>query len=572
MMAMAEEGGSEKQAMIREIDVPVTMRDGVVLRANVFRPRDDGRYPGILVRTPYGKAEGGYERFVDAGYVVVVQDTRGRYTSEGEYVPFEARDTGDGEDGYDSVEWLAKQPYCNGRVGTMGASYNAWMQWVLARLRPPHLVAMCAQSISVELTELDYPGAFRPARRVHWWMTTIAPDIRRRRGLPGPHTPAEARRIWEEVEGPRWLYFMPWAELPDFLPEGLAEHVDRWLDDPRARPWGFDEAHSEIEVPNLDFSGWFDHCNGTMGHLRGMQRNARTEAARAGSRLIIGPWSHVSAGQSSVEGFDFGPRAEVDVQGKIIQWFDHWLRGIENGAAASPPVRYFVMGSGRWRDADTWPPETDGEVDYFLDSEGDAGDVEGSGRLVRGTHGTGPCDSYVYDPRDPVPTLWTPRLFTVPSDRRELEYRKDILYYRSPPLEEEVEVVGYPRAVLFASSSAPDTDFFARLVDDDPSGQALEISYGMVRARYRNSMDREEPLTPGQATEFDIRLGPTACRFGRGHRIRLEITSSDFPNFDRNHNTGGNDLAEIEMMPAEQRVYHAGEERSRLTVGVREED
>lgn len=252
----------------------------------------------------------------------------------------------------------------------------------------------------------------------------------------------------------------------------------------------------------------------------------------------------------------------------MIRWFDHWLKGIDNGTAASPAVRYFVLGSGKWRSADTWPPAVKEEVEYFLDSEGDAADTNGSGSLVTGKPGRGPCDRYVYDPRNPVPTLWTPRLFTVPSDRRLLEYRQDILYYRGPPLEKGVEVVGYPRVVLFASSSAPDTDFFARLVDEDPSGPALEVSYGMVRARHRNSMEREEPLVPGEVTEFDIKLGPTACRFRKDHRIRLEVTSSDFPNFDRNHNTGRNNLFDAELRPAEQRVFHTEEERSRLMVGI----
>lgn len=561
------EGGGEV-ATIAEKDIPVRMRDGAILRANVFRPRDRRTHPGILMRTTYGKAEGGFDRYVQAGYAVAVQDTRGRYASEGTYIPFEAEETGDAEDGYDSVEWLAAQPYCDGNVGTMGGSYCAWMQWTLARLRPPHLRAMCAYSIPVELTDLDYPGAFRPARRVHWWMVTMSPDIRRRRGLPRPHTVAEARRIWDEVEAARWLYFMPWAELPEFLPEGLSEHVERWLANPSSRPWKFDEAHHQIEVPNLDFSGWFDHCCSTMGHLAGMQKHGRTEAARKGSRLVIGPWSHASIGQGSTEAFDFGPDASVDVQGEIIRWFDHWLKGADNGTASSPAVRYFVMGSGKWRSADTWPPAVKAELEYYLDSDGDAGDVDGSGSLVAGKPGGGPCDRYVYDPRNPVPTLWTPRLFTVPSDRRLLEYRQDIVYYRSPPLEKAVEVVGYPRAVLFASSSAPDTDFFARLVDEDPSGPALEVSYGMVRARYRSSMEREELLVPGEVNEFDIKLGPTACRFRKGHRIRLEITSSDFPNFDRNHNTGRNDLYDGKLRPAEQRIFHAGEERSKLIVGL----
>ena len=563
---MEQESGA--LGVIEEKDVAVPMRDGVVLRASVFRPEARGRYPGILLRTPYGKPETGFERYVRAGYAVVSQDSRGRYASDGEYVPFTVEHTGDAEDGYDAVEWLARQPYCNGRVGTLGASYNAWMQWQLARLRPPHLVAMCAYSIPLELTEVDWPGGFRPGRRIKWWMTTLAPDLRRRQGLPEPHTPAEAVEIWDNVEHGRWLGFLPWLDIGRYLPQRLAEYAEDWLRHPNRRPWRFAEVHKEVEVPNLDFSGWYDHCGGTMAHLGLMQENARTEVARTQTRLIIGPWNHPGLGQRRIGDIDFGPQAGLDLSDLIIRWFDCWLKGLDNGIEQEPALRYFVMGSGRWKSADTWPPAGMDEAVYYLHSQGDAGQVRGDGRLEREAPGEEPGDRYTYDPRDPVPTLWTRQLFTVPADRRVLEHRQDILYYRSPPLEEEVEVVGYPEVVLYASSSALDTDFFARLVDEAPGGPALEVSYGMVRARHQHSLDREDLLVPGAITEFRIRLGPTACRFLQGHRIRLEITSSDFPNHDRNHNTGRNDLEDIELVAAEQKVYHAAGCASQLILPV----
>jgi putative CocE/NonD family hydrolase len=566
------EADSGALGIIAEKDAAVPMRDGVILRANVFRPDGPGQYPGLLLRTPYGKAEGGFERYVRAGYVVVTQDTRGRYASDGEYVPFTVEHTGDAEDGYDSVEWLAEQPYCNGRVGTMGASYCAWMQWTLAKLRPPHLQAMCAYSIPLELTGVDYTGAFRPGRRIKWWMTTMAPDLRRREGLPPPHTPAEAGRIWDEIEHGRWLGFLPWLELPRFLPKRLAQYAEDWLREPHRKAWKFAEAHQEIEVPNLDFSGWFDHCNDTMWHLRGMQDNGRTELARTQTRLIIGPWSHVTLGARKIGDIDFGPQAQIDLHGMIIRWFDRWLRDMDNGIDREPAARYFVMGSATWKAADTWPPEGTAEAVYYLSSDGQARPAGEAGRLALAAPMGEAADSYVYDPRDPVPTLWNRALFTMPADRRQLEYRPDILYYRTPPLEEGIEIVGYPEVVLYASSSAPDTDLFASLVDEAPEGPAMEVCAGMVRARHRNGIDREELLQPGEVTEFRIRLGATACRFRKGHRIRLEITSSDFPNYDRNHNTGRNDLADPELVPAEQEVFHSAAYPSRLVLpGVGDE-
>jgi uncharacterized protein len=552
--------------IICEMDVEMPMRDGVILRANVFRPDGEGGFPGLLMRTPYGKPQGGFDRYVRAGYAVVAQDSRGRYASDGEFVPFTVENTGDAEDGFDSVEWLADRDFCNGKVGTMGASYNAWMQWELARLRPPHLVAMAAYSIPIELTEVDWPGGFKPGRRVKWWMTTMAPDLRRKKGVRGPQTPAEARQIWDEVEQGYWLGFMPWLELPRHLPEGLAEYAEDWLKHPGRRAWKFDAIHAQVEVPNLDFSGWYDHCGGTMAHLGLMQRNGATETARGQTRLVIGPWNHTGLGSRQIGDIDFGEQAAIDIQGMILRWFDHWLKGLSNGIDREPAVRYFVMGANEWRRTDTWPPAEQVEQVFFLGSDGKGNGGDGDGRLSWEESGGAVCDTYTYDPRDPVPTLWTRELFTVPADRRVLEYRGDILHYRTAPLEEEVEVVGYPEVVLFASSSARDTDFFARLVDEAPEGPALEIGYGMVRARHRNSLDREELLCPEEVVELRIKMGATACRFARGHRVRLEVTSSDFPNHDRNHNTGGNDLEEVEMVRAEQNIFHSEKWPSRLNL------
>jgi len=540
------------------------MRDGVILRANVFRPDAPGSFPGLLMRTPYGKPDGGFQRYVRAGYAVAAQDSRGRYASDGEHVPFTIEDNGEAEDGYDSVEWLAAQPWCNGKVGTTGASYNGYMQWKLAKLRPPHLIAMSARSIPLELTEVDWPGAFKPARRVHWWRTTIGPDLRRRHGLPKPHTPAEAREIWHEIEHAHWLGLMPWMEITRYLPPGLAEYAEDWLLNPSRRAWKFEEIHHEVEVPNLDFSGWYDHCNGSIGHLPGMQRNGATPIAREQTKLIAGPWNHPKIGSREQGDIDFGPEAQVDQDDIIIRWFDHWLKGIDNGVDREPPLRYFIMGSNRWKSAATWPPEGSSETVLFLHSDGQANRVDAAGGLSPAPPEDEAEDTYQYDPRDPAPTLWDQYLFTVPPDRRRLENRDDILYYRSEPLEKEIETVGHPEAVLYASSSAPDTDFFVRLVDEHPDGPALEICYGIVRARHRNSLDREELLTPGEVTEFRIRLGATACRFLPGHRIRLEITSSDFPNHDRNHNTGRNDLEDTELAVARQQMFHSREFPSKL--------
>lgn len=562
-----------------EEDVETPMRDGVILRGNMWRPDAPGRYPALLLRTPYRKRATGFERYARAGYVVLCQDIRGRYASDGEYVSQVDLHSPNAEDGYDTIEWLAEQPFCNGKVGTFGLSFLSLLQWKTAALRPPHLAAMCAYSLPLDRRAIDYTGSFRPGRRVNALLTTNAPDMGRRQGMAGPHTREEARRIWEEIERGSWNWFLPWRDLPRYLPRGLAESVEHWLEHPGRPIWKLGEAHSQIEVPNLDFSGWYDNCagscsasevppEGAMYHLAGMQKKARTEAARTQSKLVLGPWNHIGIGSRRTGEVDFGPQAEVDIIDIMIQWFDYWLKGRPNGVDQWPAVRYFVMGSAKWRRAEKWPPPGLGERTYYLSGKGDAGDVGGGGRLLEELSGEETADKFNYDPRNPVPTLWSPHGFMLATDRRQLEYREDILYYRTPPLVEEVEVAGYPKVVLHASSSAPDTDFFARLIDEDPGGRALEVCYGMVRARHRHSLERSDFITPHETTEFHILLGPTACSFSPGHRIRLEVTSSDFPNHDRNHNTGRDDLSDAELVTADQTVHHGGTRPSRLILPV----
>ena len=263
-------------------------------------------------------------------------------------------------------------------------------------------------------SEVDWPGAFRPGRRIKWWLTSMAPDLRRRRGLPPPHTPAEARQDWAEADGENpWTEYLPWLDFPRPLAQGLAEYARDWLEHPNRRPWRLDEVHGQVEVPNLDFSGWYDHCNGSMRHLQLMQRRGRSERARSQTKLIAGPWNHPGLGSRAVAGIDFGPQAGLNLPDLIIRWFDHWLKGIDNGVDREPAVRYFVMAGrrGRWRSTDTWPPAEATPREYRLGSGGDAG-FGGSGRL---------------------------------------EVRGDILCYRTEPLAEAVEIAGYLEAVLFVS-------------------------------------------------------------------------------------------------------------------------
>jgi putative CocE/NonD family hydrolase len=556
--------GQEASPVNVERDVAVPMRDGVVLRADVYRPAGAGPFPVLVERTPYGKHGMKPDAYVKAGYIVVAQDARGRYASDGKFESFYRENTHDGEDGYDTVEWAAKLPGSSGRVGTFGASYNAFLQWRLAALRPPSLVAMASQTIPARLQDLEGPGTIRTGRRLQWWYATMSPDLRRRAGREGAHTPAEARKLWDAGEEDRLLHFLPWEQLPANVFEDETDAMLAYLREPHRDPWQLDQVCRQVTVPNLDIVGWYDHCNGDIRLARTMAKEAASETARKSSRLIIGPWGHASRGQREFGPIDFGPAAAINLVQQHIRWFDYWLKGIDNGVTKDAPVRIFVMGSNEWRDEPAWPLGRAKPKELFFASGGRANTPAGDGQLVAAAAKFERQDAFTFDPRDPVPSLYGKQMYTIPADQRPLGSRQDILVFQTEPLTEPLEVTGNPEVELFAASSAPDTDFFVRLIDVAPDGLARDVSMGMVRARYRQSLERPALLVPGEITRFTIRMNPTSNRFLPGHRLRLDVTSSDFPNYDRNHNTAAAQNADAELALAQQTIYHGGPHASRL--------
>jgi putative CocE/NonD family hydrolase len=551
---------AEELGVIIERNVPVPMRDGTILRADVHRPDRGGPYPVLVQRTPYGK-DGSFDRFVKAGYIVVSQDTRGRYKSEGKFESNWRLETHDAEDGYDTVEWAAWLPGSNGKVGTFGTSYPAFMQWRLAYLQPPSLVAMSACSIPAQMWHVEGPGTVRPAFRLEW-LLAMAFDMRRHENIPGIHTRWEELRLWQE-EQEKWLYWLPWSDLPQDFFGYETDILKAWLKNPHVEPWRLDEGCREILVPNLDIVGWYDHCNGDMLLFRTMIKEAKTEVARKGSRIIIGPWSHSLGRSYPVGGIDFGLDATVDIISARVRWFDYWLKGKQNGVDKDAPVRIFVMGDNQWRSEQHWPLQRSKERVLYITSDGHANSPSGDGSLIV-EKAKSPCiDNYVYNSRNPVPTPYGAKR-TIPSDQRSLGSRQDILVYQTAPLNERIEVTGNPVVQLYAASSALDTDWFVRLIDVYPNGLALDISHGFVRARYRNGLDKPGLIEPGKVYKYTIRMRPTSNAFLPGHRIRLDITSSDFPQYDRNHNTAADQNADATLLTANQIIYHGGDQATRI--------
>jgi uncharacterized protein len=551
-------------AVVIERDLPVKMRDAVVLRADVHRPDSGGPYPVLVWLTPYGKHKQHFDKYVKAGYIVVCEDVRGRYASEGTWESWLRRRTHDAEDGYDTVQWAAGVLGASGKVGTIGLSYSAFLQWRLAPLHPPALVAMSAHSIAARYTDLEGPGTIRPGRRLRWSIVTMSPEVRRRANRPGTHTEAEAAAAWDAGQGRKWLGFLPWLELPEEAFEDETPYMLDWLRQPDTDPWKLDEGCHQITVPNLDVVGWYDHAKGDMRLFQTLVKEGKTPAARKGSKLVVGPWSHFPPGGRQFGKIDFGPEADLDLAMLDVHWFDYWLKGKTNGVEREAPVKLFIMGDNHWRDEQNWPLKRAHPRTLYLSSDGKANTPAGNGKLGDQRPGAETSDLYTYDPSDPVPTLFAPGNFTCAMDQGPLSNRQDILVYQTEPLSDRLEVTGLPEVELYAASSAPDTDWVARLIDVAPDGLARDVCMGLVRARYRDGLGKPRLIKPGEVLNYTIRLGPTANAFLPGHRIRLDVTSSDFPNYDRNHNTAADPNADRELAVARQTVQHSRRYPSRL--------
>ncbi len=560
--------GIRADRVIVEPNVSAKMRDGVVLKADIYRPDGAGPFPVLLTRTPYDKKtvrEMAY-RFAKAGYIVAAQDIRGRYESEGEFLPIHGFGSKDVEDGFDTVAWAAELPDSTSQVGMFGSSYSAWTSWKAAASAPPAL--KCVYVSGMSLRHSDVEPIFRPGRRLEWSFATIGPDDRRRTaGAPGPYDVEEARALWK-IERNKWLWVKPWSELSRELLPSMAARIQRILEHPGEDYHEFAGIHRNIDVPVFNRTGWYDRFIPAVDHFVEMEKLAPSERARRSQRLVVGPWGHTNDLTRAQGEFDFGEDAEWDNAAVGIGWFDHWLKSEDNGTAEEARVRLFITGENSWRGYDDWPIPGTRPVEFQLSSRGNANTPAGDGTLSREPAGGARSDSFNYNPRDPVPSLFLEGCQDGPFDQKPLDHRRDVLVYQSAPLSARLTVVGSPSVKLHASTSAVDTDFTAKLVDVSPDGTARNLCYGIVRARFRYGWENPRLLDPGEITEFTIELNPVGNTFLEGHRIRLDLSSSDFPNYDRNHNTGGNAYSESEMIVAHQEVHHSQLHPSTLRLPV----
>jgi len=565
---------AEPYAVTTEHGVTVKMRDGAILRADIYRPRADGTFPVLLERTPYDKSgSAGFGISAAArGYVVIVQDVRGRYTSEGEWYPFK----NESNDGYDTVEWAATLPYSNSKVGMFGGSYVGATQMLAAIAHPPHLAGICPVVTASNYHDgWTYQGGAFEQWFNESWTSGLAQDTLNRSVRKNTNP---LNGIWKLPLTGYPLFELPQASSDPDLTRSLAPYFLDWLAHPGYddywKRWSIEEHYPDINVPALTIAAWYDiFLGGSLRNYTGIKLQGGSEAARHGQSLLVTIGGHAGSGRK-IGDIDFGPSAAFDEDDVILKWYDHLFKNASNEFATSKPVRIFVMGANQWRDEQDWPLPGAREAKYFLHSAGKANSVSGDGTLTNAAPRSESPDHYTYDPANPVPTVGGPlccdsqHLKPGPRDQRAVEGRGDVLVYSTPVLAQDLEVTGLVKVELFANSSAVDTDFTAKLVDVWPDGFAQNLTEGIVRARYRDSQEQPGLMNPGQTYRFTLDLWSTSNLFRKGHRLRLEISSSNFPRFDRNLNTGEDNASAQKSVAATNAVYHDAEHPSALILPI----
>jgi putative CocE/NonD family hydrolase len=563
-----------QSAPVVERNVAMKTRDGVTLRADIYRPASEGPFPVLLTRTPYNKDNmspiglNGAKR----GFMVIAQDTRGRYASEGDWYPFKY----ESNDGYDAVEWAAALPHSNGKVGMFSGSYVGATQMLAAIAHPPHLAGICPIVTASNYHEnWTYQGGAFEQWFNESWTSGLAQNTLSRR------IEAATNAVKGDAALPLTQYPLFNTHLDPGAPATTADLAPYFLDwlshplyDDYWKQWSIEENFQNIQVPALTVAAWYDiFLGGSLRNYIGIHAHAGNEDARKGQHLLVAIGGHSGSGQT-VGTVDFGPSAPFKEDDVILDWYDYLFLGKQNEFANGKPVKIFVMGKNEWRYEDSWPLERAKETRYLLQSDGKANSAAGGGTLATAAAAKQPFDTFVYDPANPVPTVGGPlccdsnHLAPGPRDQTDVEKRDDVLVYSTQPLSDDLEVTGPVSLDLFAKSSAVDTDFTAKLVDVWPDGKAINITEGILRARFRESTTEARPIEPGKVYEYKIDMWATSNVFLKGHRIRLEVSSSNFPRFDRNLNTGKDAATSSDFVKATNTILHDSTHPSALILPV----
>lgn len=559
-----------------EVDRAVPMRDGTILRADVYRPVEPGSYPVLLIRVPYNKTQS--EDVIYAhpswyarnGYIVVCQDTRGRYQSEGEFYPFR----NEAHDGYDTIQWCSELDGSTGKVGMYGASYGGATQMLAATEAPPALGALIPAVTASQYYEgwTYNQGAFALAFAMSWALS-LGINVAQKRG--------DSVRASALAAGFAQSMALDWTLPLDDV--ALLNHPDTpffgdWIAHPAYdeywEQWSIDKDYGRILAPALHVAGWYDiFLSGSVKNFVGLRDGAGTDHARTNQRLLIGPWYHIPwRVLGGVEGDDASPHAFDEWQ---IDWFDRHLKA-EPVADSDPLVRLFILREGKWRNFDNWPPAGVSDTMYYLHSDGRANSRYGDGRLSVDAPADEAPDLYTYDPVGPLPgpgghsCCFENVAPMGPVDQFQREVNNGVLIYTSPPLDQPMWLIGDVSATIYAATSAVDTDFAVRLCVVDSSGVSTNLQEGIVRARYRESLSNSALLEPGEIYRYEIAVGPVGVKIEKGERIRVQVASNDFPQWDRNLNTGNSPGSEglADAIVATQMIFHDSEHPSCISLPI----
>ncbi len=554
-VSYCQKSGSEgpPYKVLEEIDTKVPMRDGVQLSTNIYRPDSPGEFPVLLMRSPYGNGGAGnrYPKIaVERGYIVVLQDTRGRYESEGIFDAMQP----EALDGYDTQQWISSQPWFNGKIGTFGGSYVGFTQWIPASIGCPYVTAMFPEVTFSDLHDVAYQnGAFFLDLFGPWSYEMTSPyNVRIDSLMKDPdkilmHLPLIDQ---DKMLGWKIPFLRDWLSHP--------EHDSYW------DRTSIGNGYERINAASYSIGGWYDILlNGTITNYLKMTSPEIRPEVRKKQKLMIGPWIH-SMGHRKVGELDFGESADLDDTKLMLRWFDSQLKGLDNGIMAEPPVKIFVMGENTWRFENEWPLARTDYRNYYFHSKGNAGTSSGNGSIDARVPDKEPDDKYIYDPSNPVRTIGG----MGPYDQGSVETREDVLVFTSPVLKDDIEVTGPVNTVLYAATSARNTDFTAKLVDVYPDGRAMRICEGIIRADHRDPTEKPSIIEPGKIYRYNIDMWATSNLFKKGHQIRVEISSSNFPRFDRNLNTGNYFATDTIIMKAEQTIYHSTEYPSHIILPV----
>jgi uncharacterized protein len=533
------------------VGLETPMSDGINLSTDLYLPPEGDRFPVLLCRTIYDNQMPQYvdwaTEFVEAGYAVAIQDCRGRYDSDGEWEPYIHEQA----DGRETHDWIGRQPWCDGNIGTFGISYVGLTQVLPAADGSAYLKAvMPIASQEDNFGHLWIDGVFQLQIGIYFFQM-------------GRHT-------MQDTSAARMTLDHVYSRLPicsaldDIGPSGpLKEFLSHPTFDSYWKSYSMKGRYDQISVPAHFVTGWYDNLlHEQLKLFTAWRKDAKTESARRFTKILIGPWSHYDIGELP---------APLAIPQRHIRWYDQWLRGVDTGINDEPPIRLWVMGDDVWRDENEWPLARAQFTTYYLGSGGTANSVQGDGALGVTPSSDAPFDRYSYDPVDPVPTAGGQSLFldtTGPQERGAIEGRADVLVYTGDALDRDLEVTGPVEVILYAATTAVDTDFTAALVDVHPDGAALIVCEGIVRARYRDSVEEPTLVEPGKVYAYRIDLWETSQVFKAGHRIRLEISSSNFPRFDRNLNTGGRIGMDDRTEVATQTVFHDAERPSHIRLPV----